>query len=76
MNKADIDKLNTLDPRRQSGTIQGALHRDDLNITPFADILFWLLKQSLVEKETLVQENKKLVGVLKRNGLYTSENIL
>jgi hypothetical protein len=62
-----------LDPHGLDGTIQTILLRSDLNQTQFADACFFLAEKLKGEKQTLMDENKKLVKILKDNGLYTSE---
>ena len=76
MNKQQIDKLKALDPTGCNGTVQTVLLRADINEVQFSDACFWLLKQTLIEKEAVTFENKRLSKVLKDHGLYTSELIL
>lgn len=75
MTPQQIEKLKVLDPDGNSGTIQSVLLRDDLNNVQFSEACYWLLKQTLQEKQSLQMENSKLANILKKNGLYTSENL-
>lgn len=76
MTPRQIELLKSLDPKQVNGTLQGMLIGNDLASAPFGDVCFSLLQKTLIDKETLMKENAKLVSVLKKHGLYTSENIL
>jgi hypothetical protein len=73
MTPQQINKLKALDPHGLDGTIQTVLLRSDLNQTQFADACFFLAEKLKGEKQTLMDENQKLVKILKSRGLYTSE---
>lgn len=73
MTPTQIERLKLLDPDGVNGTIQSVLLRDDLHTQSSENTLYWLLKMTLLEKETLMKENKKYFKVLKRNGLMTNE---
>lgn len=75
MNKDQINKLKALDPQGINGTIQNVLLRDDIDKLQFSDACWWLLNRVLEEKQATSQENEKLSKILKKNGLYTSENL-
>lgn len=73
MTPTQIERLKLLDPDGANGTIQSVLLRDDLNTQSSENTLYWLLKMTLLEKDTLMKENKKYFKVLKKNNLMTNE---
>lgn len=73
MTPTQIERLKLLDPDGVNGTIQSVLLRDDLHTQSSENTLYWLLKMTLLEKETLMKENKKYFKCLKKNGLMTNE---
>lgn len=73
MTPAQINKLKQLDPKGLNGTLMSVLLRDDLNEQSFEGTLYFLLKVTLLEKEGLMQENKRFFKVLKQHNLMTNE---
>lgn len=73
MNKDEIELIKKLDPDQVSGTIQSALLRDDLQKLVFKEVLYYLLKTTLTEKEFYMKDNEKLANILKKHKLYTTE---
>lgn len=76
MNKQQTEWLNNLDKEKQYGTLQTILSENNVNIQPFEKVLMFLVQNLMIERETLMKENKKYVRVLKENGLYTNDLIL
>lgn len=76
MKENEIRFLLSLDPDRESGTIQELLLRPNILQTPYHKALEYLVKQTLEEKKALTEENNVLSSVLKANGLYTRDNVL
>lgn len=75
MNDYELNMLRKLDPTGTNGTIQGMIMENNSNMS-FQQVCYTLLHQTISEKYMLMNENAKLVKVLKDNNLYTSENIL
>jgi Mn-containing catalase len=75
MNKDEIDLIKKLDPEQINGTIQSVLLRDDLHKLVFKEVLYYLLKTTLSEKEFYMKDNEKLANILKKHKLYTSETL-
>lgn len=75
MNQLQIDKLKSLDKDACDGSIHQVLLRKDLAQIPFGDACFHVAQCLKNDKTTLTEENKKLVGILKKYGLYTSEEL-
>lgn len=73
MTPTQIERLKLLDPDGVNGTIQSVLLRDDLHTQSSENTLYWLLKMTLLEKETLIKENRKYFKVLKKHNLMTNE---
>jgi hypothetical protein len=76
MKENEIRWLLNLDPDRLSGTIQELLMRPNILNMPYHKALEYLVKQTLEEKKALTEENRVLSSVLKREGLYTRQNVL
>ena len=75
MKKDDIDRLKALDKDSCWGTLQNILLSKDLEKLQFSETCFYLLTQTLSEKAQYIEENRKLVNILKKHNLYTSENL-
>ena len=75
MNQYQIDKIKALDEDSTDGSIQSLLLRSDLNQVQFSDACFYLAQVLKSDKESLLLENAKLVKILKKYGLYTSEEL-
>lgn len=73
MNKDEIDLIKKLDPEKINGTIQSIVLRDDLGKLVFKEVLLYLLKTTLAEKEFYMKDNEKLANILKKHKLYTTE---
>lgn len=69
-------KLQSLDPDNQSGTFQSVLLRDDIHTLNFENTLLFLLKVTLLEKQSLEAENKKYFKTLKKHNLITNELLM
>lgn len=76
MKENEIRWLVMLDPDRLSGTVQELLMRPNILQMPYTKALEYLVTQTLVEKAVLQNENEVLSEVLKRNNLYTRDNVL
>lgn len=76
MKENEIRWLVMLDPDRLSGTVQELLMRPNILQMPYTKALEYLIKQTLAEKSVLQKENEVLCEVLKRNNLYTRDNVL
>jgi hypothetical protein len=72
----EIRFLVNLDLERMNGTIQELLMRPNILQMPYTKALEYLVKQTLVEKGVLQNENELLSSLLKRNNLYTRDNML
>lgn len=75
MNDHQISRIKSLDPESVDGSIQQVLLRDDLNQIPFSDACYHIAKCLKHDKTALEFENKKLASILKKHGLYTSEEL-
>lgn len=73
MTPQQIAKIQMLDPKNVNGTLQSVLLRSDLNEQSFDGTLYFLLKVVLMEKEGLMQENKRYFKALKEHNLMTNE---
>lgn len=76
MKENEIRFLVSLDPERINCTIQELLMRPNIFQMPYTKALEYLVTQTLNEKKTLQDENSVLSSVLKKNNLYTRDNIL
>ena len=76
MKPDQISWVKNLDPQGLDGTIQGLLFEPNLDRIPFEVFLKALVIRIKADKEAALQDNKKLVSVLKRHGLYTSEIVI
>lgn len=76
MKPDQINWVKNLDPQGLDGTIQGLLFEPNLDRIPFEAFLKALVIRLKADKEAALQDNKKLANVLKKHGLYTSENII
>lgn len=76
MKENEIRFLLDLDKERMNGTLQELLMRPNILNMPYHKALEYLVKQTLEEKKALTEENRVLSSVLKREGLYTRENVL
>lgn len=75
MNQFQIDKIKALDVEGLDGSIQQVLLRSDLNQIQFSDACYHIAQCLKGDKTALMGENKKLVSILKKHGLYTSEEL-
>lgn len=75
MNQHQIDKIKALDKDGCDGSVQQVLLREDLAQIPFADACFHIARCLKNDKTALAEENKKLVTILKKHNLYTSEEL-
>lgn len=75
MNQCQIDKIKALDKDSTDGSIQSLLLRSDLKQVQFSEACFYLAQVLKGDKEALLLENAKLVKILKKHGLYTSEEL-
>jgi len=76
MKENEIRFLISLDPDRVNCTVQELLMRPNILQMPYTKALEYLVVQTLNEKKTLQDENSVLSSVLKKNNLYTRDNIL
>lgn len=76
MNSEQISFLKDLDKSCMNGTIQSVLMRKDIDSLGFEKALAFLLKQTLNEKNALLQQNTKLRKVLIDNNLYKPELVI
>lgn len=68
MNKLQSAKLISLDINQENGTIQNILLNYDLEKLQLVDALFFILKEELKFKQSILDENKKLVKALQECG--------
>lgn len=73
MKENEKSKLQQLDPDGSHGTIQRILLDPQINVIPYHEALYWLVKEVLKEREYYQKNNQKLEIIMKANGLYTSE---
>ena len=75
MNQTQIDKIKSLDKDGCDGSIQQVLLRKDLSKVPYGDACFHIAQCLKGDKTALAEENRKLSAILKKHGLYTSEEL-
>lgn len=75
MNDHQISRIKSLGPDSVDGSIQQVLLRDDLNQVQFSEACFHIARCLKNDKTALAEENKKLVSILQRHNLYTSEEL-
>ena len=75
MNQLQIDKIKSLDKDACDGSIQQVLLRSDLSKVPYGDACFHIAQCLKNDKTALAEENKKLVGILKKHNLYNSKEL-
>lgn len=75
MNDQQVQKIKSLDKDACDGSIQQVLLRSDLNQVPFAEACFHIAQCLKNDKTAIAEENRKLSAILKKHGLYTSEEL-
>ena len=75
MNDLQIQKIKSLDKDACDGSIQQVLLRNDLSKVPYGDACFHIAQCLKGDKTALAEENRKLASILKKHGLYTSEEL-
>lgn len=75
MTPQQIEKLKSLDKEGCDGSIQQVLLRSDINQINFADACYHIARCLKNDKTSLADENKKFASILKKHGLYTSEEL-
>lgn len=76
MNQLQIDYIKALNTKYPSGTLQYILFQNNLQSATFEGTLKWLLERYIEHVEEYKAENKRMADALKKNGLYTTENVL
>jgi hypothetical protein len=76
MNIQQIDYIKTLNTKYPSGTLQYILLQNNLQSATFEGTLKWLLERYVEHVEEYKAENARMALALKKNNLYTSENVL
>lgn len=69
MNKDQINFINSLDPLGMNGTISTILFAQDIEKFDYVKTLEFLLNSTIMEKNTIMKEQKKLIKFIKDNGL-------
>ena len=75
MNELQIQKIKSLDKDACDGSIQQVLLRSDLSKVPYGDACFHIAQCLKNDKTALAEENRKLVGILKKYNLYNSKEL-
>lgn len=74
MKVEDLEFFKSLDKDFMDGTVQDIVYNN--SSAPMLYCLKKLCTNLKNEKDTLQKENKHLANILKKHGLYTTENIL
>ena len=73
--KDSLDKITALKGARMDGSIQNTTMRSDILDMDAEQVYLDIIQALLVDKANLNRENQWLGNILKKNGLYTSENL-
>ena len=73
--KDSFDKITALKGARMDGSIQNTTMRSDILDMDAEQVYLDIIQALLVDKANLNRENQWLGNILKKNGLYTSENL-